>query len=260
MVAMNCKTAEQIERMRKAGQVVQLVLDRMREMIAPGVTTEQLNDEAERICLDHGAACLFKSVPSQHGAGPFPAAICTSVNDEVVHGIPSGREIRRGDIASIDFGVRLDGWCADAARTFIVGRVDLETCRLVDITRNSLAMAVAMVRPGRMWSDVARAIQEYIEHEGFSVIRELAGHGTGRQMWEPPNVPNYFSPDLAPHDFPLREGLVLAVEPMANLGAPRIVYRADGWTIVTRDHKPSAHFENTIAVTADGADVLTDER
>lgn len=257
MITVKLKKPEQIESMRKAGRLVRLVLEHLREMTRPGTTTAELNAEAERICSEHGAQCLFKGVPSQHGTGPFPGAICASINEQIVHGIPSDRVIRDGDIVSIDFGVRLDGWCGDAAETFIVGQVPPQTRRLVDATRNSLGTAIAMIQPGMMWSTVAAAIQACAESEGFSVVRELTGHGIGRQMWEEPSVPNYWGRKMEAYDFQLTEGLVIAVEPMINMGTAKIKCLRDGWTIVTADNKPSAHFENTLAVTATGVEVLT---
>ncbi|HAU36497.1 MAG TPA: type I methionyl aminopeptidase [Phycisphaerales bacterium] len=260
-MAIRLKTSEQLEQMRNAGRVVRLVLDRLDEMAVPGVTTEEMDVEAERLCRSHGAECLFKGVPGRAGAGPFPGSICASLNDEVVHGIPSvRRKVRNGDVLSVDFGVRLNGWCADAARTYVVGDVSEKVRRLVDVTRNSLALAIGMMRPGEKWSHVARAMQDYVEAEGFSVVREFVGHGIGREMHEDPKVPNFFSRELAARDILLEEGVVLAVEPMVNMGTHAVRYAADGWTVVTRDGLPSAHFEHTVAVVAGGADVLTDAK
>ena len=257
MVVKNIKTGEQIELMRQAGRVVRLVLNRMGEMAAPGVSTRELDAEATRLCLANGAQCLFKGVPSGNGSGPFPGAICASINEQVVHGIPTDRKLRDGDIISVDFGVRFNGWCGDAAETFLVGNVAEPVRHLVDATRNSLALAISMVKPGPMWSTVARAIQGYIEGEGFSVARDLTGHGIGREMWESPSVPNYLARGMGRYDFVLREGMTIAIEPMANMGTGAINCLEDGWTVVTADGKPSAHFENTVAVTADGAEILT---
>jgi len=252
------KTFEEIEKMRPAGRMVRRVLDSLGEMLAPGVTTEELDREAERICRVHGATCLFKGVPGRGGAGPFPGNICASINEQVVHGIPSQRTVRPGDVVSIDFGVRLDGWCGDAAETFLVGEVKPERRRLVDVTRNCLALAVSMIQPGGVWSAVAAAMQEYVESEGFSVVKEFVGHGIGQEMHEDPKVPNFLSPELKAHDIALRPGLVMAIEPMVNLGGAAVQYARDGWTVVTRDRKASAHFEHSVAVTADGAAILTD--
>ena len=252
------KTPEQIEMLRKAGRIVRLVLNRLGQMIGPGVTTEELDVEAERLCREHGAVCLFKGVPGRGKSGPFPGNICCSMNDEVVHGIPSAeRVIRDGDVVSVDFGVKLDGWCGDAAETYVIGSVPANVQRLVDVCRNALAMAVEMTRPGLKWSQVAEAMQQYVESEGFAVVREFVGHGIGRQMHEDPKVPNFLSPELRADDIELKPGLVLAVEPMVNLGGHQVRVKPDGWTIVTRDGLPSAHFEHMLAVTDGGVDVLT---
>jgi len=256
-VAIRLKTPEQIEKMRQAGRIVRLVLNRLSEMVSPGVTTEELNAEAERLCREHGGRCLFKGVPGRGRAGPFPAGACVSVNEQVVHGIPSDRAIRSGEIVSVDFGVRLNGWCGDAAETFLCGNVKPQVKRLVDVTRNALAMAVSMCRPGEKWSNVARAMQSYVEGQGFAVVREFVGHGIGSSMHEDPKVPNFYSRELETHDIVLREGVVLAVEPMVNMGKCDVEYDSDGWTVVTRDRKPSAHFEHTVAVTDGGTAVLT---
>ena len=259
-MAIRLKTGAQIEKMRRAGTIVRRVLDRLGEMIAAGVTTEELDVEAEKLCLQLGGTCLFKGVPGRGGAGPFPGAICASINEEVVHGIPSSRVIRAGDIVSIDFGVRLDGWCGDAAETFVVGPVPPDVQRLVDVTRHSLALAIGMMRPVVKWSTIARAMQDYIEGEGFSVVREFVGHGIGTDMWEDPKVPNFVSHELEMRDIVLAEGMVLAVEPMVNMGSAAVQYALNGWAVVTKDRRPSAHFEHTVAVSDRGADVLTDGR
>ncbi|MCP4376655.1 MAG: type I methionyl aminopeptidase [bacterium] len=257
-MAIRLKNPDQIERMHKAGRIVRLVLDRLGEMLSPGITTKELDAEAERLCLANGGKCLFKGVPGRGRAGPFPGAICVSLNEEVVHGIPSGRVVCDGDIVSVDFGVELDGWCGDAAETYIVGQVPENIQRLVEVTKNSLAMAVAMCGPGLKWSSVASAMQEYVESEGFSVVREFVGHGIGSDMHEDPKVPNFVSSDLRRRDIHLQEGLVIAVEPMVNLGSVDVKCASDGWTVVTCDSQASAHFEHTIAITPDGAKVLTD--
>jgi len=258
-VAIRLKTPEQIERMRRAGRIVRQALTSLGEMIAPGMTTKELDRQAERICLEAGGKCLFKNYPGRDGAGPFPGSICASIDQEVVHGIPSpDRVIAEGQIVSIDFGVQLDGWCADAAQTFVVGAVSAPTRRLVEVTRNALAMSISMCRPGRFWSEVVRVTQDYIESEGFRIVRQYVGHGIGQEMHEDPKVPNFVSRELLVRDIRLEPGLVLAVEPMVNLGTAETRCLADGWTVVTRDGKPSAHFEHTLAITEDGVSVLTD--
>lgn len=257
-MAIHLKTPAEIEKMRRAGHVVREVLNRLGEMIAPGVTTLDLDRQAETLCRDRGAVCLFKGVPGRGKAGPFPGNICASLNEEVVHGIPSARRtVNDGDIVSVDFGVRLDGWCGDAAETYICGQAAPDVQKLVGVTRNMLALAVQMSTPGQHWSHVARAMQDYAHGEGFSVVEDFVGHGIGREMHEEPKVPNYYSPELARHDIVLRPGMVLAIEPMVNMGTQRVKVVSDGWTVVTRDHRPSAHFEHTVAVTEDGAAVLT---
>jgi methionyl aminopeptidase len=257
-LAIKLKTPEQLEKMRAAGRVVREVLDRLGAMIAPGVTTADLDRTATEMCLERGAECLFKGVPGRAGAGPFPGAICASINEVVVHGIPSPhREIRDGDIVSVDFGARLNGWCGDAAETFMVGQVPDPVRRLVDATRRALETAVSMCRPGEKWSRIARTMQEAIEAEGLSVVRDFVGHGIGASMHEDPKVPNFVSDELERRDIVLREGLVLAVEPMVNMGRPAVEYAPDGWAVLTRDRLPSAHFEHTVAITSRGVDVLT---
>ncbi len=255
-MAIRLKSPREIELMRQAGNVVHQVLSRLGEMVAPGVTTGRLDAEAERLTRDLGAEGLFKGVPGK--GGPFPGTICASINEQVVHGIPSERAIRDGDIVSIDYGCRLGGYCGDAARTFVAGEVSRDVRRLVSVTKRVLQIAVESATVGGRWSAVARKMQEYTESEGFSVVREFVGHGIGREMHEDPKVPNFVSPDLLNHDILLEEGLVLAVEPMVAMGRPGVLVEKDGWTVVTRDGKPSAHFEHTLAITADGVRILTD--
>ncbi len=256
-MSIRLKNTDQIEKIRTAGRIVRKVLDTLGQLAVAGVTTEDLNAEAERICLDSGAECLFKGVPGHGKAGPFPGSICSSINEELVHGIPSGRKVADGDILSVDFGVRLDGWCADAAETFLIGEVSDPIRHLVDVTRQSLALAIDMMAPGMKWNTVAGAMQDYVEGEGFSVVREFVGHGIGKEMWEDPKVPNFASESHG-HDFELVEGMVIAVEPMVNMGSPAVHYGEDGWAVITDDLLPSAHFEHTLAVRAGKVDVLTE--
>lgn len=255
-MAIKLKTRREIDTMRKAGRIVHAVLDRLQEMAAPGVTTGELDAEAERLCHELGGKCLFKGVSGK--GGPFPGNICCSINEEVVHGIPGPRALRSGDLVSIDFGARYEGYCGDAAVTLAIGDVQPEWRRLVDATRRALEIAVERTRPGEVWSTVAGAMQKYVEGEGFSVVRQFVGHGIGTEMHEDPKVPNFVSRELRQRDILLREGLVLAVEPMVNLGTPDVKLLDDGWTVVTLDRKPAAHFEHMLAVTADGVEVLTD--
>jgi methionyl aminopeptidase len=255
-VAIKRKSKREIELMRQAGAVVREVLDRLAEIVAPGVTTAALDAEAERMTDRLGADSLFKGVPGR--GGPFPGTICASINEEVVHGIPSSdRVIGAGDVVSIDYGCRVAGYCGDAATTFVMPEAPGKVRELVSATWRVLEMAIEMSRPGVKWSAVASEMQRYAEGLGFGVVRKFVGHGIGKDMWEDPKVPNFVSPELLARDIMLEEGLVIAVEPMINLGAADVVMQSDGWTVVTKDGGPSAHFEHTLAVTADGVDVLT---
>jgi methionyl aminopeptidase len=255
-LAIKLKSQREIELMRNAGRVVAAVLKRLGEMIAPGVTTAELDAEAVRLTQAMGATCLFKGVPGR--GGPFPGNICASINEQVVHGIPSSRAIRVGDVVSIDFGARLDGYCGDAAGTWLVGQGTGRAAQLVAVTRQALDIAVKLCRPGIKWSAVARAMQQHVESNGFSVVREFVGHGIGQDMHEDPKVPNFVSRDLLARDIDLREGLVLAVEPMVNMGSPAVEHAADGWTVLTKDRLPAAHFEQTLVVRGGGCEILTD--
>jgi methionyl aminopeptidase len=255
------KSAREIELIRGAGSVVHKVLSRMAELAAPGVTTGELNAEAEEIIAEFGGTALFKGVRNPQAKFRFPAALCTSVNEQLVHGIPGDRRLEGGDIISIDCGVRLGGYCGDAATTLTIGKVDQDKRHLVEVTRQALQLALDAIHPGRMWSEVARAIQSYVEGEGLSVVRGYVGHGIGRDMHEEPKVPNYWDERQERMDFELAERMVLAVEPMVNLGTHVVEYGGeDRWVVVTRDRKCASHFEHTIAVVADGVDILTDGR
>ncbi len=255
------KNSEEIERIRRAGRVVYQVLSRCRELVRPGVTTAELNAEAERMIEAAGGDPLFRGVEARQAKFPFPSALCTSVNDQVVHGIPSGRKLEEGDVVSIDCGVRLDGWCGDSATTIPVGRVAPEVARLLAVTQEMLELAIRLIRPKLWWSDIAGRMQAHAEQAGFSVVREFVGHGIGRQMHEEPKIPNYVDPREKRMDFLLAEGMTLAIEPMVNMGVAKVVYEdRSGWPVVTADGRYSAHFEHTVAVTAHGADVLTDGR
>ena len=252
------KSRREIELMRQAGALVSQVLDQVGDMVKPGVTTGELNQAAEALIAEAGAEALFKGVVNPQARIPFPAALCTSINDEVVHGIPSERKLVEGDILSVDCGVRLSDYCGDSARTFMVGQVAPDVGRLVETTRESLAIAIREIRPGRHWTEVAREIQRFVESRQMAVVREFVGHGIGREMHEGPNVPNYVDSRSSQSDFELVEGLVLAIEPMVNLGGSEVTYvGAERWTVATRDGSYAAHFEHTIAVTAQGAEVLT---
>lgn len=255
------KSVREIELMRAAGRIVHQVLERMREMVEPGVRVLDLSLAAEEMIRSAGAEALFKGVTSPATRFPFPAAICASVNEVVVHGVPDERVLVEGDILSVDCGVRLKGYCGDAATTLPVGRISESTRRLLEVTSGALDLAIGEMRPGRRWSEVAELVQHHVESAGLSVVREFVGHGIGQTMHEEPKVPNYTDRQQRRQDFTLEPGLVVAVEPMVNLGS-REVKPGDssGWPQVTADGSLSAHFEHTIAVTADGIDVLTDGR
>lgn len=244
-----CKSPAELERMRAANLLVADVLARVAALVAPGVTTADLDAFAEREVRARGAEPAFK------GYRGFPATLCTSVNDEVVHGIPSPKRVlRAGDIVSVDMGVRLDGFYGDSAVTVPVGRIAPEAGRLLDVTREALWAAIGEVKVGARVSDIGHAVQQYVEAHGFSVVREFVGHGIGAALHEEPQIPNYGERGRGPR---LAEGMVLAIEPMVNAGRPAVKVLRDGWTAVTKDGSLSAHFEHTVAVGADGPLVLT---
>ena len=252
------KSPREIELMRAAGSVVQQVLTKMREMARPGVTTGELDATSEKIVLDAGGIALFKGVENPQASFPFPGTLCTSVNEELVHGVPGDRKLEEGDVISVDCGVRLAGYCGDAATTIAVGSIAPESQRLLDVTKRALDLAIGEMRPGRMWSEIATQMQALVEDAGMAVVRDFVGHGIGREMHENPKVPNYWNARQARMDFELVPGLVLAVEPMVNLGGHTVEYGdASRWVIVTRDRKYAAHFEHTLAVTDHGVEVLT---
>ena len=242
------KSKSEIERMRASGLIVAQVLERLSEMIVPGVTTRDLDHEAERMIVGAGAYPTFKGY---HG---YPSSICASINDEVVHGIPSKRKLREGDIVGIDCGATYMGYVGDAAVTVAVGKVTDPVNRLLEATKESLYKAIAKCRVGNRLGDVCNAVQSYVEPLGYSVVKNYCGHGVGRAMHEEPQVPNYGKPGTGPV---LREGLVIAIEPMINLGHEDVKVLSDGWTVITLDGQPSAHFEHTVAITEDGPQILT---
>jgi methionyl aminopeptidase len=244
-----CRSAAEIERMRRANQFVAGVLAELEAMVAPGVTTADLDRAAERLTREGGAEPAFK------GYRGYPATLCASVNEEVVHGIPSaGRALRPGDIVSLDMGVKLDGFYGDSAVTVPVGSVPPATQALLAATREALDLGIAQAQVGGRLSDIGHAIQACVEGHGFSIVREFVGHGIGERLHEEPQIPNYGTPGRGPK---LTAGMVLAIEPMVAMGRPETRVLGDGWTAVTRDGSLAAHFEHTIAVTADGPLVLT---
>ncbi|HEY8393775.1 MAG TPA: type I methionyl aminopeptidase [Thermaerobacter sp.] len=243
------KSSREIEYMRRAGQIVAGVLQELARALRPGVTTAELDRLAERLIREAGGEPAFK------GYQGYPATICASINDEVVHGIPSpGRVVREGDIVSIDVGARYQGYYGDSAATFAVGQVPGEARRLLEVTRESLYAAIAEARPGRRLGDVGHAVQRVVEAAGFSVVRDYAGHGIGRAMHEDPQVPNYGTPGTG---LRLRPGMVLAIEPMVNAGGYEVRVDADGWTVRTADGSLSAHFEHTVLITEGEPEILT---
>ena len=257
-MAITLRSSREIELMRKAGVVVAEVLSKLKEMAGRGVSTAELDDVAAQMTAQAEGQALFKGVRNPGAKAPFPGVICASINEQVVHGIPSDRvKLKEGDILSIDFGVRLHGYCSDAAITVAIGEVSGENRRLMDVTRQVLETAIVRAAPGVRWSSIAGEMQRLTESAGFSVVREFVGHGIGTEMHEEPRVPNFVSKELLADDIVLAEGMVLAVEPMINSGTKEVRTLKDGWTVVTRDGKCSAHFEHTIVITSDGCEVLT---
>jgi methionyl aminopeptidase len=243
-----CKSPGQIEQMREANALVAGVLAELAAMVRPGATTHDLDVLAERLVREGGAEPAFK------GYRGYPATLCASVNEQVVHGIPSARKLAEGDILSLDMGVRLNGFYGDSAITVPVGRISEETKALLRVTQEALELGIAQVRIGGRISDIGHAIQTHVEGHGYSVVREFVGHGIGASLHEEPQIANYGEPGRGPR---LAEGMVLAIEPMVNMGRPAVKVLADGWTAVTRDGSLSAHFEHTVAVTKNGPLVLT---
>ena len=257
-MAITLRSRREIELLRKAGAVVANVLSKLKDMAEPGITTLDLDKVASQMVREAGAEPLFKGVHSPLARNPFPGVICTSVNEQVVHGIPSkDARLENGDILSLDFGVRLNGYCGDAALTVAIGEVSPEKRKLMDVTQHALDIAIEKSAPSVRWSRVAAEMQRYTESAGFSVVRDFVGHGIGTKMHEDPRVPNFVSSELLAEDVVLTEGMVIAVEPMINAGSRGVRTLDNGWTVVTRDGKCSAHFEHTIVIVKDGCEVLT---
>lgn len=242
------KSHKEIEKMRASGQLVGRVLQELRAMIEPGVTTIEVNDAAEKMIRDAGAYPTFK------GYNGFPYSICASVNEQVVHGFPSKYELKDGDIFSVDVGVTLDGFVGDTATTVPVGRVDDDRLKLIHVTEECLQLAIDQCRVGNHLGDIGFAVQSHAEAHGYAVVREYVGHGIGRRMHEDPQIPNYGKPGKGAK---IKSGYVFAVEPMVNMGSQYTKTLKDGWTVVTLDAQPSAHTEHTIAITEEGPEVLT---
>src|ERR687885_1042956 len=242
------KSRREIEKMRASGRLVGLVLQELRRMVEPGITTLEVDRAAEKMIKDAGALPTFKGY---HG---YPFSICASVNEQVVHGFPSNYELKEGDIFSIDVGVTLNGFVGDTATTVPVGRVSEELLRLIRVTEECLERAIEQCRSGKHLGDIGWAVQSHAEAHGYSVVRDYVGHGIGRKMHEDPQIPNYGKPGTGVR---IRAGYVFAIEPMINMGTHRTKTLSDGWTVVTLDGQPSAHVEHTVAVTEEGPEVLT---
>jgi len=242
------KNKEQFDRMRTAGRIVAEVLEILKEMVKPGVTTKELDRSAEERIRKYGAIPAFK------GYNGFPATLCTSVNEEVVHGIPSLRALKNGDIISIDCGVLYNGYYGDSAITLPVGNISEEDARLLAVCEESLKLGIAQAYNGNRLFDISYAVQSYVEENGMSVVRDYVGHGIGRRMHEEPQIPNFGKPGRGPR---LEVGMALAIEPMVNLGGYQVETLEDKWTVVTKDRRASAHFEHTVAITENGTEILT---
>jgi methionyl aminopeptidase len=242
------KSRREIEKMRAAGQLVGRVLQELRRMALPGVTTLEVDRAAEKMIRDAGAQPTFKGY---HG---FPFSICASVNEQVVHGFPSNYKLKEGDIFSIDCGATLEGFVGDTATTVPIGKISEELQQLIRVTEESLELAIEQCREGKHLGDIGWAVQQHAESKGYTVVREYVGHGIGRRMHEDPQIPNYGAPGKG---VKIRNGYVFAIEPMVNIGSHRTKVLPDGWTVVTLDGQPSAHVEHTIAITEDGPQVLT---
>lgn len=248
MTRIKLKSEREIEVIQQAGRILRKALELVEERCRAGVTTRELDQVAEDYIRSQGATPAFK------GYRGFPATLCISVNEEVVHGIPGRREVREGDIVSVDCGVIWKNYIADSAVTIPVGAIPAEVQKLLDVTKEALFLGIDQARPGNFVRDISRAVQQHVEKNGFTVVRELVGHGVGHQMHEEPQVPNYVTGQKGAK---LEPGLVIAIEPMVNLGKKEVQMLDDHWTIVTRDRMPSAHFEHTVAVTQNGPRILT---
>jgi methionyl aminopeptidase len=247
---------EHLENIRKTGRIVAAILRDLRGIVCPGITTAEIDALAAEELQRYGAKSSSLGYPASDKQYPrYPALLCTSVNDEIVHGIPSQRVLKEGDIVSIDFAANYNGWHADSAITVPVGTVSPEVHRLLEVTENALYRGIAVARAGNRLRDIGRTVQQYVEAAGFSVVRQYGGHGVGRSMHEDPQVFNYIEPTYP--NYALKPGMVIAIEPMVNMGAKETKVLSDGWTVVTNDGSYSAHFEHTVAITDGEADILT---
>jgi methionyl aminopeptidase len=252
------KSPREIDLMREAGRVVAKALDQVRRMAVPGACTAEMNEAVDAIFREHQATPLFLGYPSAtKGKHPFPAVICSSVNEQVVHGIPNRRPLREGDILSVDTGCRVNGWCGDAAVTLAIGPVRPEVQKLLDVTSETLNLAIRAMGRCNTWLEVASLMERFVKSQGMYVVEKFVGHGIGQTMHEEPQVPNFVSSALRQHEIKLEPGIVLAIEPMVALGTKEVRTLSDGWTVETKDRRASAHFEHTVAMTPDGPRVLT---
>ncbi len=253
-MAIMIKSGAEIEAMRRSGEAASILLQRVGEAVAPGVSTYELDQISRRTIKELGGVSSFLGFQPSYYA-PYPATVCTSINEEIVHGIPGkDRVLKEGDIVGVDVAIAIDGYHGDNAFTFPVGEISAEAQRLLDATRASLYKAIEAARPGNRLGDMGFAVQSTIEGRGFSVVRELCGHGIGQKMWEEPEIPNYGE---AGRGIRLKPGMVLAVEPMVCAGTHEVVFLEDGWTSISADQSLSAHFEHTVAILSDGPEILT---
>ncbi|MEM6644469.1 MAG: type I methionyl aminopeptidase [Bacteroidota bacterium] len=249
------KTPEEVELIRESSLLVGKTLGEVGKHVKPGVSTLELDEIAETFIRDHGATPAFKNYQASFGETPFPGTLCTSLNEEVVHGMPSAKQIlKEGDIISIDCGVKLNGYYGDSAYTFAVGEISAKKKRLMEVTKTALYKGIEQAKVGNKLGDISNAIQRYVEGYGFSVVREMVGHGLGKNLHEAPEVPNY---GRKRSGIPLQEGLVIAIEPMINMGKRFIKIAQDGWTVFSTDRQPSAHYEHCIVIQKDKAEILS---
>lgn len=248
------KNKKEIRLMRRAGLHVYAAHQIVRGLVRPGITTREINEQVEDYFRRKNLEGMFKGVQLHSRQRPFPAVCCMSLNEEVVHGFPSDRVLVDGDILSVDTGCRLEGWCGDSAMTYAIGKISPETQKLLDVTKGTLDLAIQLLSVKSQWNQIASEMEKYVEDNGFSVVDAFVGHGIGREMHMDPQVPNYY---CRYSDFRIQPGLVIAVEPMVNVGTPKVLEGKDGWVQYTADKKYSAHFEHTIAITDRGPFVLT---
>lgn len=247
------KSPSEIDKLRESGRIVGDTFRHIAPMMVPGVTTEEIDREIAKFIISQGARPAFKGIQNAAGV-PFPGNSCISIDEEVVHGIPDGRKLEAGQIVGVDVGTEKDGYYGDAARTFLIGEVDSAKKRLVRVTSEALEKAIAAARSGNRLGAISNAVQTHVENAGFSVVRDLVGHGIGKELHEPPQIPNFGHADQGPV---IRPGMVFAIEPMVNAGGWKVKFLSDGWRVVTVDGSSSAHFENTIVITESDPEILT---